>query len=362
MKRRARPNKFVAKTLKTKQTQPACGSQMGGAQPKTAYVMLVPADETHKVDSIIDIPGGKTGTIKELIPVANLNEFADDESMKKVKPKAMSGKRQIVLGKVSNEVKAYINGEIKYITPETHIAVKYNDNIELYNQKNVSNNPSTTGSENAEPVAKSAPESAAEPEPEPEHEPEEITEEQLNALRTELNKNEPDTIKEEQKKMRYVLEAEKKNILVKKNNTQICSMPAPQVQKITLENLTKVYSAFSKLSSHCVFFVYKYEIPDNSNKEVYIVFNKYTKPQIQQKGKPAYLNSVDCNKQGENANSYIISPTVGELDDEKYKKEGIFNAEKYFNEKPIKQKGGKRITLRRPKMAAKPAKKTLKRW
>lgn len=358
-------------------TKPACDSQMGGAPAKTAYLMLVPADDAHSQGSKINISDGETGTIKELISVADLKEFADDNGLKGAKPTTKPGTRQVVLGKIGDSIKANNNNKAKDITFEHPIEVKYDKEIELYNPNSATSNiPSIATSENkqvgtnlfateyeSKHVAEH--EHVAEPEPVAESvsETKTIPEDQLNTLRTELNQNEPKTITEGQKQIRYVLQVTKKKILVKKNDIEICSMSKPQVQTITLENLTRVYSAFSTLSSHCVFFVYKYKISDDNNKEVYIVFNKYTAPQILQIGKSAYLNSVDCNKQGEVANSYIISPTVDELNEDKYKKDGSFIADKYFNEKPIKQSGGKRTTLRRPKkMVSKPAMKTLKRY
>jgi hypothetical protein len=369
MKRHTKKMMVPRKTLTKPVSQSSCGQLGGASQPKTAYLMLVPEDETHKQGETISLGEGVEGTINQLVDVEGLTKFDSDDKLKGARPNKEAGKSKIILGKVDDKVKTYINGNIQEIIPNKPIKVKYNQEIELYKAittLSTNNSENSATGFNVESIAK-------EEETEPVSEivsptvpseistSEGITETQLNNLRSELQKIISKSINTENL-TRYVLTATKKNIIVKKNDAEICSMPVVNVGLITLENLTKVYSAFSTLGSNCVFFVYKYNISEeDTGKNVYIVFNKYTTPQILQYNSPVYLNSEDCNKQGEKANSYIISPDINELSDSKYFKEDVFNADKYFNEKLIKQKGGKRTTLKRKQKLSGKHGKTLKR-
>jgi hypothetical protein len=123
---------------------------MGGAPAKKAYLMLVPADETHKEGKTINISESITGTITQIMYVTELNKFDDDDKLKGARPNKKPGTRKVVLGKVGDSVKTYINDTVQAqaITPENPIEVKYENEIELYK---ASNAPSAANSENISP-------------------------------------------------------------------------------------------------------------------------------------------------------------------------------------------------------------------
>lgn len=357
MKHRARPNKFVGKTLTTKQTQSACGSQMGGAPPKTAYVMLVPADETHQEGSTINISEGKTGTINELMDVADLKEFDGDESMKKVKPKTMSGKRQIVLGKVGNDIK-FINGDnLSDITNETPIAVKYESDIELYTP--TASNESKTGSnvenslnfnmfeqtntESANTAStETTPAAAAEPAAAAVEEPPVVEEEPY------INANEFTNAEiGSEKNTKFTVLKTKKAVKLSKDMSELGYLETKQIIEITsLDDYKNIYHKFTGQNApNCVFLVYKLKL--NTNKpEQYYVFNKFSKPLLlTNAANPVELTTDTCKK------NHLLSPEPNEV-----LKDG-FIVESFYNT----LKGGKRITLRQhKKFVAKSAAKTLK--
>lgn len=354
MKRRARPNKFVPKTLTTKQTQPACGSQMGGAHPKTAYVMLVPADDKHNAGSEIKIPGGKTGTIIELMDVSGLNEFANDNKLTAARPNKESEKTKVVLGKVSNEVKAYINGKVVAINSAAGSEVKYENEIELYNP---SSTPSTANSDNG---TASAILFAQEPtEPELATESADAVESAAAAAAVE----EPPVVEEEpyinaneftnaeigsEKNTKFTVFKTKKAVKLSKDMSELGYLGTKQIKEITsLNDYKNIYNKFTaQKAPNCVFLVYKLKL-DANKPEQYYVFNKFSKPLLlTNAANPVELTTDTCNT------NHLLSPEPNEV-----LKDG-FIVESFYNT----LKGGKRMTLRKhKKFVAKSATKTLKR-